>query len=578
MLKTLLGILVILSALVIHPARAALPLTVEISGVGGDIEQNIRSFLSLQALHEKPIERPGRLRYLHNKADAEIRKALQPFGYYRPQVEAYLERSAERWLARYEVTPGPVLPIGTTDLQLVGEARLDSAFLDLLAQTPVQAGAPLVHADYEALKRQLQSLAAERGYYQAQLNQQRVEVDLDAYQARVILHFDSGPRFRVGQVSFTPTPLSDDFLIRYVPFETGSPVSSSELIALQTALVDSDYFQRVEVRPIWEEAEGTEVPVEIALDPKKQTRYRAGLGYGTDTGARGRVGVTRRWVNALGHQFDSQLLVSQIRTNLAAEYALPGRRPQTDRYAVRLSLSDEDSDSIDARNHSLGISWQHQSQKWRQIVALDWQQEEFRFGDETQESEFLIPRVSLARVSTTDRLNVRHGYRLSLEVLGGSDALLSDTDFVQSRLAAKHVYSFTDRARLLTRLDAGITAVDNFDRLPATLRFFAGGDSSVRGYDYQSLGPKDVEGTVIGGPNLVAGSLEVDYRIREKWGVAAFIDSGNAFEDYDIRPRTGIGVGIRWYSPIGPVRADLAFPQSDDASGFNLHFTLGPDL
>ncbi len=557
------------------PLEAA-TLEVEIEGVSKDQEQNIRSFLSVQPLQGKEISSRSRLRYLHGKAGGEIRKALQPFGFYRPEISSSLTETEQRWVARYEVTAGPLLPIGTLDIQLQGEAREDPAFTKLLSEATLRSGNPLVHSEYETLKRKLRSLAAERGYYRAELTRHRVEVDLVSYQANISLYFDSGPRYRFGPVIFTPGPLSNELLLRYVPFKQGDPVKSSALIDLQSALVDSDYFQRVEVRPLWEQAEGVEVPIEIATDPQKRTKYLAGFGYGTDTGARAKIGVTRRWVNRRGHQFNTQLLASQIRNNLTAEYSIPGLKPQQDRYAVRFSYSDEDSDTINAENYSLGISRQQQLNRWQQVLGLDWQQETFTFGDDTQTSQFLIPRLNLSTVSTKDRLNVRDGYRLSAQLLGGSAALLSDTDFAQLKLAGKAIHSFTPKLRLLGRADAGLTLVDDFDKLPATLRFFAGGDNSVRGYDFQTLGPQDDDGTVVGGSHLLVGSAELDYRIKEAWGVAAFVDSGNAFDDTDIRLRTGVGVGVRWFSPIGPVRLDIAVPLDDN--GVRLHFSLGPDL
>ena len=559
-------------------SRAAGTLTVEVDGVNSEQEQNIRGMLSIQQLHEKEVASRSRLRFLHSKAKAEIRKALQPFGLYRPEIDAQLTEVDDAWLARYQVNPGEVLPIGVVDIQLLGESQDDQAFQKLLQDSPLQVGSALVHSEYETFKRQLLSLAAERGYFDAELIQNRVEVDLTRYQAAVIVHFNSGPRFHVGEVSFSPSPLADDFLLRYVPFEAGDPINNSALIDVQTALIDSDYFQQVEVHPLWDQAAGTEVPIRIDVEPNKKTKYRAGLGYGTDTGARAKLGVTKRWVNTRGHQFNAQLLTSEILSNFSTEYVIPGLNPQLDRYVFNASVSDENSDSIDAMNRSVGVSWQQQRGQWQQILALNFQQEEFTFGGETQETEFLIPRIAYNTVSTKDRLNVREGYRLSGQLQGASQTLLSDADFMQARVSGKAIYSLTPKLRVLGRMDAGMTLVDDFNDLPATLRFFAGGDNSVRGYDFQSLGPQDASGTVIGGPHLLVGSVELDYRLKEKWGVAAFVDSGNAFEDADIRLRTGVGVGLRWFSPIGPIRLDLAVPRGGDERGVQLHFSLGADL
>ncbi|MEH6825697.1 MAG: autotransporter assembly complex family protein [Motiliproteus sp.] len=553
-------------------------LRVSIDGVNSQQEQNIRGLLSIQPLHDKAVTNPTRLRYLHHKATVEITKALQPFGFYRPRVVSTLSLEDQDWRAHYQVTLGPPLPIANLDIQLQGDAVQDDAFARLLADSGLRRGAPLVHSDYEALKQQLRSLAAERGYYQGAFSMHRVEVDLSRYQANVVLHFDSGRRFYVGELRFTPGPLANEFLNRYVPFKRGDPVQSSALIDLQTTLIDTDFFQRVEVRPLWDQAEDTDVPIDINLEPHLRTQYKLGLGYGTDTGARAKLGMTKRWVNSRGHQLKTQLLVSEIRRSLDAQYSIPGENPRLQHYALRLGLSEELSDSIDARNQSLGISRQSQSGRWERLLALDWEQETFTFGADTQTTEFLIPELSLTKLSTKNRLNVRDGYLYALQLRGASNSVLSDIDFVQAQIRAKWVHSFTPALRFLGRLDGGVTLADQFDKVPATLRFFAGGDNSVRGYDYQSLGPKNAQGVIIGGPLLLTVSAEIDYRIKPQWGVAAFIDSGNAFEDVDIRLHTGIGVGLRWFSVIGPIRLDLAFPRDDEKNSFRLHFSLGPDL
>ncbi len=556
----------------------AATLSVKIDGVNKEQEQNIRSMLSLESLQSKEVASDSRLRYLYGKAESEIGKALQPFGLYHPDISSQLTESDQGWIAQFSITPGPVLPIKTLDLQLSGDALQDETFNKVLANTSLRIGTPLIHSVYEDLKKKLRSLAAERGYYQAEFTQHLVEVDLEKYQADITLHYDSGPRFSVGEVIFSESPLSDDFLMRYLPFKKGDPVQSGILLDLQGALVDSDYFQRVEVRPLWGESIGAEVPIEVTLDAHKRTKYRAGFGYGTDTGARTTLGVTRRWVNKQGHQFHTQLRASEIRNNLAAEYSIPGLRPQQDRYAVNLSLNQENSDNVETNNRYLGVSWQKQRGRWQQVVALGFQQEDFTISNETTQSTFLIPRISLSTVSTKDRLKVQNGYRLTLQALGGSDALLSDTNFIQLKLGAKAVHSVNSKLRVLGRADAGLTYVDDFDKLPVSQRFFAGGDNSVRGYEYQSLSLKDESGDGLGGQNLLAGSVEVDYRLKGNWGVAAFVDAGNAFDEMDTDLKIGVGVGLRWFSPIGPVRIDLAVPQSGDQNDIRLHLNLGPDL
>jgi translocation and assembly module TamA len=129
-------------------------------------------------------------------------------------------------------------------------------------------------------------------------------------------------------------------------------------------------------------------------------------------------------------------------------------------------------------------------------------------------------------------------------------------------------------------MDFGYTGVDEFNRLPTNLRFFAGGDSSIRGYGYKTLGPTDEFGNVVGGKGQLVGSIEFDYLIKPKWAIAGFVDAGNAFDDSDFDVKVGAGFGVRWQSPIGPLGIDLGFPVDDPDSedSVRLHFRMGPDL
>lgn len=577
MTLTRLIFLLLLSSTSLHLMAKTLVITLD--GVNSEQAHNIRSFLSLQSLEGQTITNPSRVRYLHNQAKTEIKTALQPFGFYQSQVKASLTQTDAEWQAHYSIERGKRLPITVVNIQLFGDAKDDLAFQQLLAKTPLRIGQPLIHSEYEQFKQQLNSLAVERGYYQADLTQRQVTVDLTNYSASITLHMNSGPRFKVGEIAFSPSPIDDEFLKSYATFRSGDPIQNSRLIDLQSALINSDYFQRVEVRPIWNQMSDTQVPIFVDLDVNKKTKYQAGLGYGTDTGIRTKLGMTKRWINAAGHQYHTQLLASEIITNLSAEYSIPGLNPRKDRYAIQLNLLDENSDNVDTRNYSIGISKQQQRGSWQQVLALNYQQEESTFSGETDTSAFLIPQINYSTLSTQNRLRVKNGYSLSAQLRGSSKALASTEDFVQTRLSAKGIYSLNDKFRVLGRAEIGTTWVNNFDALPASLRFFAGGDNSVRGYDYKSLGPRNDQNDVIGGHNLIVSSLEVDYRLLEKWGIAAFIDSGNAFDDTALSLHTGIGIGLRWFSPVGPVRFDLAMPQDDgDDNSLHLHFNLGADL
>ena len=121
--------------------------------------------------------------------------------------------------------------------------------------------------------------------------------------------------------------------------------------------------------------------------------------------------------------------------------------------------------------------------------------------------------------------------------------------------------------------------MQDFSKLPPQLRFFAGGDRSIRGYAYQAIGPRNSYGLVVGGKRLLVGSATIEHYFTRDWGMAAFVDSGDAFNGTDFHARTGAGVGLRWRSPVGMVRVDVGVPINDPYyHGAQLHIVIGPDL
>ena len=165
-----------------------------------------------------------------------------------------------------------------------------------------------------------------------------------------------------------------------------------------------------------------------------------------------------------------------------------------------------------------------------------------------------------------------------MNIRGAVETFLSDISFVQASVNAKFIRSFWENGRILVRGDLGITETSEFDRLPTSLRYFAGGDNSIRGFGYEDLGPRDEDGDVIGGKYLAVASVEYEHRIKEKWSVAGFVDAGNAFNSFSGDIEYGSGFGVRWLSPVGLIRVDLAMGLSEPDHPVRLHIVIGPDL
>ncbi|HEY5718449.1 MAG TPA: autotransporter assembly complex family protein [Motiliproteus sp.] len=555
----------------------ASPVVVELMGLEGALERNALAHLSINNADTQLLS-ATRIKFLHSKASHEIQKALEPFGYYNVEISSELQQAPDTTLARYRVTLGPQTLIHEVQLHISGDGDLDPAFRALTIEPGITPGDPLRHARYNKVKQRLQSIAAERGYYDAKWNQQQIIVNREQHQADIALHLDSGPRYRYREFRFSPTELNPDFLSRYITSEPGDPVFIRDLQQLQTRLNNSDYFQRVEVHPNWEERAAGDVPIDIELEMRQRTRYRAGVGFDTDTRSRLTAGMTRRWVNDKGHNFDALVQPGELRTDASFQYNIPGVHPEYEQYSLRSAYRREVIDPIDSETFASGISWQSKWYDWVQVIGIDIERESFDFDATRQRSHYLLPRISWSRTVSDNRVDVSQGYRIKLELLGATDAWYSDSTFLQGRIAMKGVYSLTPAWRLLARSELGATINNDVNQLPASKRFFAGGDNSVRGYSYKSIAPENESGNVEGGQGLAVFSLETDYRLSGNWRAALFVDHGAAINSLDSPLSTGVGSGLRWQSPIGPVRLDLAWALSKDDTPWRLHFSIGPDL
>ena len=558
-------------------AIGAVEVQVEVLGVEDPLYANVLAFLSLQRNQGQADLTQERIRLLHREAPQEIRKALQPFGYFKPVIEASLEETSTGLLARYRIDPGPPIQVARVDFQVQGPGSGDPLFGKGF---PIQVGAVLDQVAYEQAKQDLLGRALEHGYLNAHYTLHELEVDLDHYQARIRLHLDTGTRFRFGAVRFLQNVLDPDFLARYLRFRPGDPFRQDQLLALQASLIDSEYFSQVEVRTRRDQAQDQQVPIELALTPNAPNRYRAGVGFATDTGPRLTFDWTRRRIGREGARMTTELRLSAPSSLFKAEYLIPLDRPWQDSLSFSVGAETFDSDTrkgsrlaFDAA-YSVGLR-----NDWRRTLGLTYNYEDFKVGETTGTAHHLVPSLVWSRLRLNEEGFSGSGQRLNFQIQGAAESLLSSSSFLQGHATERFIYGLGTNWRLLARSELGATYAASLSDLPASERFFAGGDNSIRGYTLDQLGPKDPTGEVIGGRFLAVGSLEVERKIVGKWSAALFFDLGNAFDpDYDNELAQGVGFGIRWRSPVGPVRVDLASALSLQGNPWRLHIVVGPEL
>ena len=549
---------------------------IAIEGVDGALAENIRARLSLANHPEDEPLTEARLSYLLRQAPGEVLTALEPFGFYHAELQVEPVRSGERVDVRIAVTRGAPVRVRTQAIVLEGEGSGDPVLQRHRGNFRPAVGQVLDHRVYEQSKNELQRELLARGYFDAEPGEQRVEVTRAEHAADIALGWNTGARHAFGATRFVDSHIDEELLQRYVPWQPGQPFDHAQLVELHQALTGLEYFGLVDIQPRPDAGDEGLVPVEVALTPAKRTLYTAGLSYGTDHGAAIELGMQRRYLNRAGHKLDIDLAIGQRRSIGGVVYRIPATGGPKGWWSAGLNVREQEIAGfkrVEAAELVVG-----RNAEWKgYLAAAELHVLRERFDD--QQATVVFPQLHVGHSQGDDPLYPRNGLGWSATARAGHSAFGSDADFAQLLGQVTWIRPLGASNRLLLRGAAGSSwiAQGDFAAFPPSLRFYAGGDRSVRGYGYQELGPRDAEGRVIGGKHLLAGSAEVEHMFTEDWGIAGFVDAGDAFND-DFDARVGVGLGVRWRSPVGPVRVDVGVGLDDPERTVRLHLTIGPEL
>jgi len=558
-------------------ALAAAQLDVRITPANSELKANIEGYVG------SPGERVQEsLEHFSIGAQEQAQRASQALGYYQARIDSEAVKGKDGALQLViNVQAGEPIHLRNVTVRVDGPAASLKAFR-IPKSAALTSGAVLNHGHYEDAKRLILNQASRYGFFSGRFTQQRLSVDPAAGVADIDLVYDSGPRYSLGKVSFSgDAPFDDDLLRRMVPFKEGTPYDSELIAELNQAMQASGYFEGVRVDAAPTAAVGQSIPVTVALDTRKPRTMGLGLGYSTDVGPRGKANWTRHWVNPQGHSYGIESELSAPRQNVGLWYDIPLDPPLTDKLRYAGGYQYEEIAGTDSLSKLLtvGPEWHSRLPSgWERVISLKWQREEYRLGDDSGLSTLLMPGISYSFLRSDNRIDPHNGYRLQFDAQVAKEGLMSDSNLLHGNVLLKGLTTLGQNHRLLGRVQFGGNATNGYKSIPPSLRFFAGGDQSVRGYDYQTLSPENSDGDRIGGRYMVAGSVEYQYSIAEKWRVATFVDQGNSFNTLNLPSlKTGVGIGVRWVSPVGPLRLDLAHALDDDG-GIRLHFSMGPEL
>ncbi|MES2998658.1 MAG: autotransporter assembly complex family protein [Pseudomonadota bacterium] len=506
----------------------------------------------------------------YQQSSAEIQQALAPYGYFKPAIQAKLLYQNKSWHAVYQISPGPLLQITQLKISIQGEEARCAAFKKIITELPLHQGGSFLSKHYEQAKQKLLTAVIAEGYLSAHFTKHQVLINRQSYTAKITLILKTGPRYYFGPITFQQAILKDSFLKRYIPFQVGDPYSSEQLLKLQDNLNNSSYFQHISITDLATKKQGQQIPILFTLTPRPSQQYTAGIGYGTDVGVRGTLGWESRYLNQFGHKLSIMSQLSKVQNSLQTTYTIPGKHPNTDSYNINFAIVRKQLPQVDSTTQQIGMASVSQWKDWQTNLFLNYQIERFNYIDKPKLiSHLLTPGISFSRSQFDNPIYALHGYRLNLRIQAADKKLLSSASFLQTQFQAKTIMSWNSNSRLIFRGDIGYTITPDPTNVPPSLLFYAGGSQSVRGYNYQGLGP---------GRYLLIGSAEYQHRLVNNFYGALFFDAGNAVNNFPINLQKGAGIGLVWVSPLGPMELTLGKALDLPGRPVRMQFSMGFDL
>lgn len=506
-----------------------------------------------------------------------ITGAARALGYYNLKLQ--WQKNKDNILVM--LTPGEPVVWLAPNLSMFGQGFDEPLLVKMLEKHPFKEGSAINQSEYDTFKAGLLNKARSLGYRDAQYIIHRLTIDIENNVAIAQLQMDTGAAYIVGEISFSGTRLASSRLRKMLPIKPGMRYRSSLLSKFYSSLLDSGYFNRIEIKT--EDKEEQRIDIQVQLEDAPKHSYTTGIGFSTDTGPRIRLGWDRAAINEKGHRWTNELQASEFEQTFRSEYRIPKGDPINDYVSVNFGWKERSVEDTDHQilETSVARSKLNSATGWRRTYQLSLEKEDYVQGNQSENVVFYaIPGVFWSKtIAKGGAKSPISGFKYWLDLEGSSEYLGSDTDFIRVFAGLKWLTPLATNHETLFKLEGGSITAQEFTLVPASRRFFAGGDQSIRGFGYQTISPKDDTGQLEGGQHLFTASIEYRYRWLENWQVALFADAGDAFTSDIFKLRKGAGFGLHWMSPIGAIRFDIAKPVDDDEyHAVRLHISMGPTL
>lgn len=577
----LLALLALAAGLLFPGPASAASVTLKISGIKGEMLTNVEAALALPpgVVSNGVVERHWLERHA-TKIPVLVDQALRPFGYYRSRTQYQVNATDKgSFVVMVQVEAGEPVRVTRAEVVVRGAGADEIRLKNLLAAFPLRPGSIPDQGVYESAKAVLKATALDLGYLDAAYSRHTLTINPDAGSCDIDLALETGTPFRFGPVTISGAPnYPAAKLQRYLSFKEGEVFSHAELGETQLNFLNTDAFREVVITPRKDLAVDNRVPVTVQLTLNPRHSLRPGVGFATDSGFRVSLRYQNRNAFSWGHQFRTDLDLAETRQSLSATYAIPHRDDLSSQTLLKVGYERETPETYESRTAFTEVERLKGFGEDRiGSVYLRWQRDDYIIAGDNEWSRLVIPGARWREATYDDPQRPTSGYAYRLEMRGTHEDLGSGTTLLQLIGGGNVLLPLPGPFSQSFRIDGGATwQADPISEVPASMRFFAGGDNSVRGYGYETLGPVDASGEVVGGRHLLTAGTDFECAVGEEWGVALFYDVGNAFDSLaDFDPMQGAGVGLRRYTVVGPLKLDLARQINVEDPSWRVHVAIG---
>jgi len=513
-----------------------------------------------------------------NEVITSSQQSLIAIGYYQAQVVGTIKGELSDQTMILDVDLGERTKIIEVDLNLLGEAVSDRNFQQLMLDFPLKEGDYLNHGEYESAKSTFKSLAQRYGYFDANYVKSSVEVKSQENTAIVHLWFDSGKRYQFGPLIFDTESPAEEYINSLLNFEQADPYNTDTLNTFNQDLNQTGYFKSITILPNLEEALDRKIPLHVFTYMKPEDSFNTGFGYSTDEGIRGKFRWSRPWINKYGHSIEANLTASVPKQEASIIYKIPLEDPLYNYFSIQSGYKMLDQNDTDTKQYTVGFNRHHRLENdWLRTLYIRYDRESGVQGQQTFATALILPGISFSKTRSRGGINIDWGDKQLFYFEFAEDSLLSTDDVIKVYGQSKWIRTYGGH-QFVASAEAGAIFSDSIYDVPSSMRFFTGGDQSIRGYGYEDVAPRDSSDYLVGGSYLATASFEYRYPISDSWKFAVFYDTGTATDDFSEPLSVSTGGGIIWASPVGPIRFYVAAPLTNTEDSYKIHFMIGPEL